>query len=145
MINRMEPKIGPEAFKTYAISAPISTHRRRATCAEVECIRRIRGFKAVFDVSTPEGRKHAHFVEISDRNYSRTVTGSLVTYVFAAGQDCFDKHTVTLEREPLYIVKGGDHRGNPLRIPTMRHAQSEHWVEDFAEHQENIVSQQQRG
>lgn len=144
-INRIEPKMGPEGFKSYQIAASISTHRRRATCSEVECIRRIRGFRAVFDVSTAEGRKNAHIVEISNRSYSRDVAGSIVTYVFPAGQNCFDAHTVTLEREPFYIVRGGDHRGNPLRISAVTHQRSDLWVEDFAEHQDKIARAQQRG
>jgi len=144
-LNRIHPAIGPENFVTYELRAPIGTHRRRASCAEVECIRRLRGFRAQFDVSTPQGRANARTVDLSSRRYVREVAGSLVTYTFAAGQDCFTAHTVPLEREPMYLVRGGDYRGNPRRTRTHVHARPELWVEQFAEHQDALAGVKQRG
>lgn len=144
-INRIEPKVGPEHFKTYQLLAPIRTHRRPATCSEVECEKRARGFKAQFDVSTVQGRANAQAVERSGRRRTFTVSGPMVTYTFPAGQDCFDRHTMTLEREPLYIVRGGDHRGNPRSVPRRTHRNGDDWVSDFGEHQERIAEQISRG
>lgn len=136
---------GPAAFKTYQILAPIRTHRRTATCAEVECRKKALGFLARFDVSTAAGRNNALWVERAGLKFVREVAGTMVQYTFPAGQDCFDRHTVTLEREPLYVVRGGDHRGNPRNIPKRTHKQAKFWTEDFAEHQDRIAGQAQRG
>lgn len=144
-VNRIEPKAGPEHFTTYRLIAPIRTHRRAATCAEVDCAKRACGFKAQFDVSTVQGRANATAVERSGRRRTFKVAGPLVTYTFPAGQDCFDRHTVSLEREPLYVVQGGDHRGNPRSVPRRTHRNADDWVSDFGEHQERIAEQISRG
>lgn len=144
-LNRIEPKVGPEHFKTYRLVAPTRTHRKPATCAQVDCAKRREGFRATFDVSTVAGRAHAMTVERSNRRRTFTVSGPLVTYVFPAGQDCFDAHTVPLEREPLYLVQGGDHRGNPRSVRRTTHRNGDDWVSDFGEHQLRIAEQQQRG
>lgn len=136
---------GPAVFKTYQILAPIRTHRRPATCAEVDCVKRARGFRAQFDVSTVQGRDNASYIERCGLRFTREVTGSMVTYTFPAGQNCFDKHSVSLQREPLYVVRGGDHRGNPRNIPRVNHRNARSWVDDFGEHQETIIAQQRRG
>jgi hypothetical protein len=145
-LNRIEPKAGPDAFKTYQITAPSSTHRRRAMCSEVGCEKRKRGYKAQFDVSTTAGRANAHMVESlkGRRMWSRRVEGPLVTYTFPAGQDCLDVHTVPLEREPLYIVRGGDHRGNPRKIPS-RQMRPADFVDDWATHQSELHDRIARG
>lgn len=142
---RIDPRPGPEHFTTYQLLAPSPTHRRRASCAEVDCIRRLRGFRAQFDVSTAAGRANARLVDLSNRRFVREVAGDLATYTFGAGQDCFTVHTVPLEREPLYVVRGGDYRGDPRGIGARRHVRADLWVEDFAEHQDQIVTAKQRG
>lgn len=137
---------GPEAFKTYQIASPSSTHRRRATCAEVDCVKRKTGYRAQFDVSTVAGRANAHMVEglKGRRMWSRRVEGPMVTYTFPAGQDCLEVHTVPLEREPLFIVKGGDHRGDPRQTGrrTLRQAD---FVDDWATHQSDLHDRIARG
>lgn len=137
---------GPEAFKTYQVASPSSTHRRKATCAEVECVKRARGYRAQFDVSTATGRANAHMVEglKGRRMWSRRVDGSLVTYTFPAGQDCLDVHTVPLERAPLFIVKGGDHRGDPRQVGRRQLRQAD-FVDDWATHQDNLANRVSRG
>lgn len=136
---------GAEHFKTYRISAPTRTHRRRATCAEVDCPKRARGYRAQFDVSTVQGRANAQAVESSGKKRTFEVAGPMVTYTFPSGQDCFDVHTVTLEREPLYIVQGGDHRGNPRSVGRVTHSSAQAWVDDFGEHQLGVAQRVQRG
>lgn len=136
---------GAAAFKTYQLLAPISTHRRPATCAEVDCDKKRRGYRATFDVSTTQGRANATTVERSGRRRTFEVAGPMVTYTFPAGQDCFDRHTVRLEREPLYVVRGGDHRGNPRSLPRRIHRNGDDWVDDFGQHQDNIAQRVARG
>jgi hypothetical protein len=45
---------------------------------------------------------------------------------------------VPLERPELYVVRGGDWRGNP-RGEVRRHSGPDSWVNDFAEHQDRIA------
>ncbi|MET0916720.1 MAG: hypothetical protein ABWY81_11040 [Jiangellaceae bacterium] len=147
-LNRIEPDAGPEAFKTYQVVAPVSTHRRRATCAEVDCEKRARGYAAQCDVSTITGQGNAAVLEKllgrRVRHASRSVKGNLVTYTFPAGQDCLDVHSVPLEREPLYIVRGGDHRGNPLGTAS-RQLKVADFVDDFSNHQAALADRAARG
>lgn len=144
-LNRIEPRVGPEHFTTYQLLAPIRTHRRRATCSEVDCEKKRRGYRARFDVSTLAGRENAMIVERSGRRRTFVVEGPMVTYTFPAGQDCFDVHTVPLEREPLYVVRGGDHRGNPRQVGKRVHKDGRFWVEEFAENQQRVAERVARG
>jgi hypothetical protein len=52
-----------------------------------------------------------------------------------------NKHQVRLEKPEIFIVKGGDHRGNPKGTPTRVHTKAEFWVEEFAETQDKIQTQ----
>jgi len=145
-LNRIEPAAGPQYFQTYRIAAPITTHRRRATCAEVDCEKRRKGFRAQFDVSTVAGRNNALRAEElkGHRMFSRTVAGSLVTYTFPAGQDCLDVHTVPLEREPFYVTRGGDHRGNPRGIAPVRLNEA-NFIDHFQNNQAKLIQRLERG
>jgi hypothetical protein len=145
-VFRQHPKAGPEAFKTYQISAPISSHYRDATCREVECEGWAHGFRSALDVSTELGRRQAGYIEkTAGRRYTKTQTGTIVTYDFPAGQACFrTPHKVPLEREPLFLVRGGDYRGNPRGNPTVSRRADE-WVDDFATHQQGIADAIERG
>lgn len=145
-LNRAPQKIGPEHYKTYQVTAPLKTHFRPATCDEVDCAKRANGFQAQIDVSTDLGRRQAHYIEtMAGLRFVRKVMGSIAVYTFPAGQRCFDQHRVPLEREPLYIVRGGDHRGNPRNIARRVHRRAEDWVDDFAEHQQAIADRVERG
>jgi hypothetical protein len=142
---RIEPS-GPAAlYKTYGLTAPVKTHRRPASCAEIECANHLRGFSITADVSTELGRAQAKYLRMkSGRAFTVTELGDLITFTFAAGQTCFEPHTVSLEREPTFYIKGGDYRGNPLGLPA-RKLSAISWRDDFGEHQERIVDAQQRG
>jgi hypothetical protein len=144
-MTRVEPKLGPEAFKTYAIVAPKQTHTRAATCREVECAAWQHGFATTVDLSTDLGQRQAAYLEAkSGRAFTTETAGTLRTYTFTAGQACFTAHRITLEREPLYVVKDGDYRGNPRGTrPATRRA--EDWVDDFATHQQRIHDALERG
>jgi hypothetical protein len=142
---RIDPKIGPENYKTYQISAPIKTHYRDATCREVDCRAFAAGFRSRIDTSTNLGARQAKYIEnVAGRKFTRTVAGPIVTYDFPAGQRCFTAHKVPLEREAFFVVRDGDYRGNPRGTrPVTRRAAD--WVDDFATHQQNLADQRGRG
>lgn len=140
--NRPEPRLPVQAFKTYALLSPISTHRRPATCAEVHCTAYERGWTT----RVPRTSDLAEFIRAGThgRRFTETtmIDGAEAEFMFPPGQPCFraGQHTVPLEREPLYIVRGGDWRGNPTG-EKRQHVRAADWVDDFAEHQDRIAGE----
>lgn len=150
-LNRVAAQLPEHTMKTYGLSAPIATHRRRATCAEVRCERQARGWRTLLDVSVPEHAAAANWIRLhSGLSYSLDVNGDAVTFTFSAGQTCFDGlnglHTVALEREPFYFVRGGDWRTSlHERRNSAVLMRAEDWVDDFANHQQGIADAHQAG
>ena len=139
-INRIAPKMPAAAYKTYSIAAPLSTHYRPATCSEVDCPRYLNGWRVRVEGLPPE---LLHAAKTSGRRYRELhVVEGETWLVFEAGQACFlaGEHRKRLDRPELYVVRDGDWRGNPRGTQARRHARPEHWVEDFAEHQDRLAS-----
>lgn len=139
---RIDPKLPAGAMKTYAIHAPISTHYRPATCQEVDCEAYAHGWKTRIDPNAELGRKQLNYIRLGSGRSFRVVTSPgtpIVDLIFSPGQQCFAQHQVPLEREPFYIVRDGDFRGNP-RGTTPRKLSAPHWVDDFATHQDTIAT-----
>ncbi|WP_431897926.1 hypothetical protein [Nonomuraea sp. bgisy101] len=139
-LNRIIPVVPAQAYKTYQVVSPRSTHWRPATCEEAACGAYERGWKTLIDETTERGQQQAHYIrKLSGRRFreDKHVEG-LTAFVFEPGQKCFGQHEVPLERPPLYFVKGGDFRGNPLGTPPRQHRRGGDWVEDFAEHQDRL-------
>lgn len=74
----------------------------------------------------------------------RDPTGVTV-WTFPPGQECYEAHTVQLDRPALHLVRGGDWRGNPRGTPTVTHRHGANWVEDFALHQDKIADEVRKG
>lgn len=147
------PNLPAHQMRTYQLAAPLATHWRRATCEEVQCKGWRLGWATRVDESTDIGQKQAHFIRNPRqygaplRRYVETREASGVTaFDFAAGQPCFDRssHRLPLEREPLYVVRGGDWRGNP-RGEVRQHGRADQWVDDCANHLDRIGRRIQRG
>lgn len=139
------PNLGAEAFKTYEIIAPLSTHFRPASCLEANCRSYENGWQTRVLPGTPE---HAMVLSLKGKYvYTGPVRQEDGTdlFTFAPGQPCFrqSQHRVRIEREPFYVVRGGDGRGNP-RGERRSHT-PENWVNDFAEHQDKIATARERG
>jgi hypothetical protein len=144
-VTPLEPAGDPALYKTYAISSPLTTHTRVARCSEVECPNYLRGWRTVLDLSTDLGKRQARYIrEKSGRHFEVITEKPLLTLEFRAGQECFSEHRVPLHREPLYLVKGGDYRGNPLGVPTVQRSERD-WVDDFGDHQQKIKEAHERG
>lgn len=142
---RIEPNAGPEFFRTFQIVSPIATHWRPATCKEVGCRKWEGGFRSSIDVSTDIGQRQAAYIETqSGRHFLRTQTGSIMVYDFHPGQPCFTEHRVPLERPPLYVIRDGDHRGNP-RGTTPQTRTPDEWVDQFGAHQQRIADAHEKG
>jgi hypothetical protein len=146
-MGRIEP-VGPvQAYKTYQILTPLSTHFRKATCAEAGCSRYLNGWETRVDETTDLGQAQAHYIrKDSGRGFSERREAGLTVFRFEPGQRCFqsETHQVRLERPEIFIARDGDHRGNPTQR-VVRHENPDHWVEDFAEHQQRIADELERG
>lgn len=139
-LTRIAPAGPPSAYQTFRATAPIQTHWRPATCAEVECVPHVKGWTTRVDETTDLGAQQAGYIRHhSGRRYneSRDNTG-LVVFTFEAGQTCFnaDTHTVPLERNPIYTKYAGDYRA-PGAVH--RYDRADQWVDDFASHQNQLA------
>jgi hypothetical protein len=143
---RIEPKLPVEAVKTYGIRKPIATHFRPGSCTEAGCANMAHGWRTVIDEATDLGQRQAHYIrKESGRRFTETRDDAgLTTFTFEAGQTCFAQHQISLEREPFYVVRGGDWRGNP-RGDVRRHVSPDDWVDDFANHQNELADRLSQG
>lgn len=141
----MMPKMPPEAYKTYKVLRPRSTHTRVATCAEVECGAYLRGWVTKLDLSTDLGKRQARYIrEHAGRAYATISVAPLLVLDFPAGQQCFAEHRVAVERMPIFQVAGGDFRGNPRGTPTVTRTPQD-WLDDFGSHQITLAEALRRG
>lgn len=143
----IEPNMRPQDYTTYQILCPRSSHFAVVSCEDAECPHYRDGWRSVFDENTDLGKRQAHYVRHeSGRGFKeyRTPEG-LTGFLFSPGQPCFTQHKMRNDRLPLFRVKGGDYRGNPLGVPTVTHKRADDWVEDFAEHQDKVKTILERG
>ena len=150
---RVDPQLPAGAYQTYAVTAPLATHFRAATCAEAGCRAHAGGWRTAVDERTDLGQGQAHyiraeagrrFVEHPQEDAGGQPTG-LTCFEFEAGQRCFGEHRVRADRPEIYTVRGGDWRGDPAGGGTRRHASYADWLDDFGSHQQHIADQVERG
>lgn len=132
-------------MRTFQIDQPLDSHYRRATCAEVECSAQANGWIMGFDLDDRDKAASARWIrDHSGRTFTAALAGRKLTLTFAAGQTCFAKHRVPLEREPFYVVRGGDFRGNPTRY-RYRHANADDFVDQWDNDLSKINAVKERG
>lgn len=143
--QRIAPRMGPGAYRTFEVRSPLSTHFRDASCAEVECQHHLSGWTSTIDLATEQGRTWGKAIKASGRRFTYTQVRNLVTCHFSAGQQCFQApHKVRVGRPELYVVRDGDWRGNPSgRI--RQHKQPDLFVEEFEEGLSRIRSKIDQG
>lgn len=141
------PRLPAKDFQTFQVEAPIDTHTRKASCEEVECEQYARGWRMKLDLGSDLGQKQAYYIKHSAGRSYEVVDqrDGLVTLEFSANQTCFQEHRVRVDRPEIYRVKGGDHRGNPLKTLTRVHKKPEFWVEEFAENQDRLAAKIKKG
>jgi hypothetical protein len=148
LLNRIVPKLGAHAYKSYTLRAPLETHWRPATCEEYQCEDFRKGWVTVVDTATELGqRQYDYLSHDRSRRFHMERTGtSLVSFSYPPGQQGFASdrhdHRVPVGRPPLMLVTGGDWRGNPRGTPVTRHARMQDWVDDCATHQERLARAQ---
>lgn len=148
-INRVQPKYASHLYKTFSARSPLSTHYRKATCAEVDCVGYREGFTLSVAALIAEGIEYAarhsgkKFKEVEGADYG-VAPGKYL--VFEAGQVCFDadSHRVSLERPEFFVVGQGDYRTFNART-ARQHASAENWIDDMANSLDKVRTTHERG
>jgi hypothetical protein len=102
---------------------PHQTHRREATCEEVDCRHYLKGWKTIVGTDTPQA---VYIRKDSGREFTEMIEGGLVTFIFPPGQTCFRGHSFPTGRPPIFM------RARPGQPPYI-HTRGEDWIEDFGE------------
>jgi len=141
--NRIQPAGPAQAYRTFQVLAPFSTHFRPATCAEIDCPAYLNGWNTVIDESADLGKTQAHYIRNqSGRRYTEVREAALTTFTFEAGQECFREHQARMDRPEIYLVKDGDWR---MSQNPRRHANADDWLDDFSNHQDQLKTRMERG
>lgn len=142
--TRFTPALPVQAMQTFQVA-----DRRDlavvAACAEVGCPHWTHGWDTIVDERTQLGEMQAAYIRQgrSGRSYrelGRTAEG-LTVFRFDAHQRCFTEHRTIPE---LYVVRGGDWRGNPTGMRRV-HTRAADWVEHLREQTEKTVERARRG
>ncbi len=98
----------------HSLHTPAASHRRPATCEEVECPDWQHGWMLTVDTRTPLGQRQRDYIvslaspsHKSHRRFTQlSIEEGKITFTFEAGQACFrqDKHRATLERAPFHRI-----------------------------------------
>ncbi|MGY5048304.1 hypothetical protein ACWDE0_22130 [Streptomyces sp. 900105755] len=135
---RFEPQGPVGAYQTFSVrSRP--DRAIKTVCERANCWAWRHGWESSFDESTDLGKAQAQYVRTqSGRTFRemRTAEG-LTVFRFEPGQRCFAEHKTIPE---LYLVRDGDHRGNPTgqrRVHTRPADWVEHMQEEFGRFNED--------
>jgi hypothetical protein len=145
--GRVVPAMGPENYRSFHISAPTRTHWRDASCEEAGCVQYLQGFVIEIDESSALGQFQASYIrhDRTRRYYEERAEMGMTRFTFPPGNRCFGTvHKVRIERPELFITTGGDWRGNPRGTSPAR-LRPDQWVDEFATHQDNLLTAYQRG
>lgn len=145
-LNRIPPQGDPQHYKTYGALSPLSTHFRNGTCEEADCLAYREGWVTTVDLGTELGQRQARYIthDKTRRWTLQKVSDRMVKFVFAAGQQCYRKHRIRIDRPARFLVRGGDWRGNPTGF-RREHKRAEDWVEDQIETLDRIETARNRG
>jgi hypothetical protein len=140
-LQRVDPKLPVAAMQTYQLAAPPDIEVV-AACETVGCGAFRHGWDTLVDEATDLGRRQAAFIrQRSGRTFTELRTGSgLTVFRFDAGQRCFADHKT---RPVRYLRRGGDWRGHQGLY--REHTRPADWVEDFADHQQQLADRLERG
>lgn len=144
-------RLQPQHKQTYAIRAPLATHWRSATCAEVECEMYVDGWRLNASVVTDADKK---FIRESGRHWTLLDVGNGDQWlVFEPGTPCLlqwgpgqpftERHHKVQVRPEIYLLTPGDWRmwcGRGYKFD-----RPDQWVDDFGTHQDRLRELEKRG
>ncbi len=143
-MSRVQPLMPVGAYKTYRMLQPQESHFRPATCAEAGCLAYRHGWKTRVESLHPAQERA---IRTGRRRFTEVHVAQGENWLlFEAGQPCFEQstHRVPVGLPQIYVVQGGDWRGNPSGY-VRRHVNGDDWTDDFATHQDRLATQLQRG
>tara|TARA_Y100000310_G_scaffold259499_1_gene268182 strand:- start:923 stop:1501 length:579 start_codon:yes stop_codon:yes gene_type:complete len=127
----------PRSIEQFRVLMPETTHRTLASCKDVDCKGRREGFIVPLDLTMTEHQSSADWIKRDSGRQFATFRGGeggrfdlidigevatnelgnvfdrtdaipgLTYFAFPPGQDCFDSHSRSLEREPFFDVMRG--------------------------------------
>ncbi len=139
---RLPPQGPVQAYQTFAVrSRP--DQMVKAVCEQVGCPAWRQGWESVIDERTDLGRAQGAYIRgQSGRTFREQLRGDgLTVFRFESGQRCFAEHQT---RPELYLVRDGDHRGNPTGRRRV-HVRPADWVEHMQEEFGRFNEDRQRG
>jgi hypothetical protein len=146
---RPEPLMSSQAYKTFSTRSPLTTHFRKATCAEVQCAGYVNGW--TFSVTALKLDPQLDYLARHSGKRFREVDGTPnglegLYLVYEPGQTCFDidSHVTALERPAFYYVGRGDNRTFSTRR-ALQHSRAEDWVDDMSNHLDKIRTEIEKG
>ena len=117
--------------KTYSVAKPVETHTRPATCDEVDCVAQAGGWVTNVDESTTLGQRQAHYIrDRSGRAHTEAHLAGLTSFTFPPGEQCFEGHTVSLDRPEFYTVTDLGQRRT--------HSGPDPWLNDCGTHLDHL-------
>ena len=106
----------PKVQNDYEVATPHATHRRAASCKEVECIGWLEGWRILVDTTIQLGKDQRDYF-VSGRSKRRFTQLSMpngkILFTFDAEQTCFRQerdahiHSISLDRSPNMRINGG--------------------------------------
>ncbi len=151
MVNRVTPQLPASAMQTYSIQAPPATHWKAAGCQESNCANWRNGWRVHIErvAARANGELLLRDIKASGKRFRIVDLGPGQTFwEFEAGQSCFDgdllRHRVRVGRPELFVVRGGDWRGNP-RGDQRVHTDIADWVDDMQEHRDKLMTRLAQG
>ena len=140
-VNRIMPNAPVGAYQTFTVVSPLDRTVKSA-CEEVACAAWQFGWRTIVDEATAVGREQAAYIRTrARRTYSERPAGALTEFVFDSRQRCFAEHRT---RPEIYVVRGGDWRGNPKR-ERRTHQRAADWVEHMDEQLHTVADQSAAG
>jgi hypothetical protein len=141
------PQGNPGEYKTYEIQQELD----EVSCEAAFCPDFMLGFVTTCDLSTDLGRRQAEFIR-KDKGRSHIeemAAPGLVQFTFPPGTRCFappdrPRHLKPRDGEQRLIERGGDWRGNPSGV-WIEHTRAEFFLESWAENQDGLIREIQRG
>jgi hypothetical protein len=132
----------PEAYRTYGIRMPRTTHFRALTCEQVECEHWAYGWVTRVDVSTELGVRQARYIETrAGRQFTKRRRGTMIKYTFPEGQRCFREHKEPNGRPSVLVTHRGDFRWHE-RSTVLG---TEEWTDKFRTATETLAEWMRKG
>lgn len=145
---RIQPQGPAQAYQTFQIATPRGPEfQRPATCQDVDC----EAWRCGWVTRVPVASDLEHTVRLARHQHpwvSETEDNGERVFTYAPGTPCFQasqhRQAVRPDLPQLFVVRGGDWRGNPTGARRV-HQRPEDWVEHLQEETGKISDLREKG